>query len=71
MPTERPALRVLGVAALLVVALGLGALPGTPGIAVAQEDTPPQRWWKTRPTAPSTTLVGLIAAIATVVAVDA
>lgn len=39
MPRERPTIRVLGVAAMLVAALGLGVFLGTPDAAVAQEDS--------------------------------
>lgn len=39
MPRERLTIRVLGVAALLVAALGLGVFLGSPNAAVAQEDT--------------------------------
>lgn len=39
MPVAGTTFRVLGVAALLVVALGLGVFLGAPEAAVAQEDT--------------------------------
>lgn len=39
MPRERLTIRVLGVAAMLVAALGLGVFMGAPDTAIAQEDT--------------------------------
>jgi hypothetical protein len=39
MPERKPLMRVLGVTAMLVAALGLGVVLGTPGTAAAQEDT--------------------------------
>lgn len=39
MPRERPTIRVLAAAAMLVAALGLGLFLGAPDTAVAQEDT--------------------------------
>lgn len=39
MPRERLAVRVLGVAAILVAAIGLGMFLGTPDAAVAQDDS--------------------------------
>lgn len=39
MPERRRTLRVLAVTAMLSAAVGLGAIVGSPGTAVAQEDT--------------------------------
>jgi hypothetical protein len=39
MPRERFTIRALGIAALIVAALGLGMVLGVPDMAVAQEDT--------------------------------